>query len=330
MSKRNAGNYKTPLTLFALAVAVYGILGWMDVANYAQGGWNTDGNNTVTEVLPGSPAEAAGLAVGDYILSLDGIATTDARSLSRRARPAVGETWEFVVERDGDTHSLDVTFAEPVMERKLIAHAGFFVGYCFIVFTLLAFLKRQTDSTLILAIAGTLCSLAFITGPYFATHTLRSVDNAVSTLLVFLGIASILNFVLLHFRSGSNRGIYIPALAAGAFIGYRILATPEATTALNTFGNIFIGLIVASYLVVSLMCVVRAYRSTSPKDRASQGLNLMMIGALIGLLPALTAVLSGVVAPRVVLPGQSFYFLSLVFLPLTWSLAMLKASAPER
>jgi hypothetical protein len=327
MNAGNASKYKTHILVFGLVIAVYGIFGWLDVGNYAQGGWATDPNNTVTQVLAGSPSEAGGLQVGDVINSLGGIATSDSKALSRRARPKVGETWEFVVERDGAEMSLDITFGEPVAQRKFLAIAGFIIGFCFIGFTLRAFMQQQTDSTQALAMAGIMFSLVFLGGPYFENYTMRSLDNALGAIVVFLGVAAILNFLLVHLRSGSDKKIFIPALAVGLFIAYRILATPESTDALNTFSNIFIGIVVGFYLIASLVTVYRSYSGASASEKESQGLNLMLIGALVGLLPPILSVLVGIVSPQTVLPGQNFYFLSMVAIPITWSMAVLKAPA---
>jgi hypothetical protein len=315
---------KTPLLVFAAIVVIYGVFGWLDVSNYAQGGWATDPDNTVTQVLSGSPAEAGGLRVGDKILSMGGIAMTDAGAQIRRGRPEVGETWEFVVERDSATDTLDVTFGEPVPQRKFLAHAGFLVGFCFIGFTVRAYMQKQTASTQALALAGVLFSLVFVTGPYLENYMLRSIDNAVSALLVWLGVASILNFLLVHLRSGGNRLLYIPGLAAGLFIAWRILATPEATSGLNNFSNVFIGVIAAFYLLASLVTVYRSFSGATATERESQGLQLMLIGALVGFVPPLVSILAGVIAPQLVLPGQNFYFLTLIAIPITWSMAVLK------
>lgn len=323
----SASNSKTPMMVFAAIVAVYGLFGWLDVANYAQGGWATDPENVVTQVLSGSPAEAGGLMVGDKILSMDGIASSDAEAQARRTRPEVGETWEFVVERDGAEGAFDITFGEPVPQRKLNAHAGFVVGFCFIGFTMWAFMQRQTDSTKALAIAGVAFSFVFIGGPYFGNYMMRSVDNVVNVLLIWLGVASILNFLLVHLRSGGNRLFYLPALAAALFIGWRILATPESTDALNNFGNVFVGSIAAFYLIFSLVTVYRAYSGADASAREANGLNLMLIGALIGFVPPIVGIVTGIVAPQVVLPGQNFYFLAFVAIPITWSMAVLKDGA---
>jgi len=306
-------------------VVIYGVLGWLDVSNYAQGGWATDPDNTVTQVLSGSPAEAGGLQVGDKITSLGGIAVTDAEAQLRRARPEVGETWEFVVERDGATMSLDITFGEPVAERKFLAHAGFLVGFCFIGFTVRAYMQKQSASTQALAIAGVLFSLVFITGPYFENYMVRSVDAAVGVLLVWLGVASLLNFLLVHLRSGGNRLVYLPGVAAGLFIAWRILATPEATSALNNFSSIFTGVAAAFYLLAALVTVYRSFSGATASERESQGLQLMLVGAIIGLVPPMISILAGVIAPQTVLPGQNFYFLTFIAIPIAWSMAVLKA-----
>ena len=322
-------NNKAPLLVLAAVLVVYGIFGWLDIAKQAQGGWATAPDNTVTQVLPGSPTEAAGLQVGDKIISMGGIAMTDAEALSRRARPEVGETWEFVVERDGESVSLDVTFGELVPERKFLAHAGFLVGFCFLGFTVRAYLQRQTASTHALALAGTLFSLAFLGGPYFESYMVRSVDNAIVVILIWLGVASILNFLLVHLKSGGNRLLYVPALVAGLFIAWRILFTPEATSGLNNFGNILTGVVAAFYLIAALVTVYRSFSGATGSEREASGLQLIMIGAIVGLVPPIVSVVAGVVAPQLVLPGQNFYFLTMIAIPITWSMAVSKAPGAE-
>jgi len=327
MNAGDGSKYKTQLMILAAVVAIWGILGWLDVSNYAQGGWNTDRNNVVTEVLPGSPAEAGGLMAGDEITSLGGIGMTDAEALAQRARPEIGDTWEFVVVRGEAEMTLDVTFGEPVARRKLLAHAGFLIGFCFLAFTMRAYLQRQTASTAALALAGTLFSFAFLTGPYLDNFTLRSVAGAIETVLVFLGVASILAFLMVHLKSGANKLLYLPGLAAGLFISWRILATPESTSGLNTFSAFFIGAIILFYLISSIWTVYKAYSGATASERDSQGLNLMLIGALVGMLPPVVAVATNTLAPQVLLPGQAFYFLSFIAVPITWSIAVLKTGA---
>ncbi len=337
MSDSAAGKYKNQLMIFGALLAIWGIIGWIDVGNLAQGGWAEDGNNTVTQVLAGSPTEAAGLQVGDHIISVGGIARTDAEAASRRGRPDIGETREFVVERDNETTSVNVTFGELVPQRKLLVHASFVVGFCFLLFTLRAYMQKQTEATMALAVTGTFLCLAFLNGPYFENFTARSLNNALTTMVIFLGVAALLHFLLIFpkrsgylARANAKRMLYAPGLAAGLFIAYRILATPEATSALNTFTTVFVGGVLAFYLLSCLVAVYKSYSGSSAAERDSQGLNLLLIGTLAGLtLPTIATILS-IIAPQVVLPGQSFYFLTFGLIPVTWSMAVLKGgdSAP--
>ena len=84
----------------AFLAAVWGVLGWLDLDQQAQAGFDTDGNNQVTQVYPGSAAERAGLQVGDRLVSIAGYAAEDARSLSRLPRMKVGDQRVFTVQRD--------------------------------------------------------------------------------------------------------------------------------------------------------------------------------------------------------------------------------------
>jgi hypothetical protein len=73
--------------------------------------------------------------------------------------------------------------------------------------------------------------------------------------------------------------------------------------------------------------MVHSYAKADAQERSDYGLNLMLIGVLVGLLPITIAALVGVFAPRVVLPGADFYFLTLVLIPLALALATMRKEA---
>lgn len=60
----------------------------------------------VTEVIPGSPAEGAGLQAGDVIVRVDTSSIRSCSDLARAVRRRPGETVEMVVQRDGTNVSL--------------------------------------------------------------------------------------------------------------------------------------------------------------------------------------------------------------------------------
>ncbi len=103
MDTLQLARYKTPLLVVSVLILIWGVFGALDVRNQAYRGYVTDGNNTVTGVAVGGPAEAAGFEVGDYIFSVDGVSVEDVGAGGQRGRAAVNEVRAFEVERDGCT-----------------------------------------------------------------------------------------------------------------------------------------------------------------------------------------------------------------------------------
>jgi Do/DeqQ family serine protease len=76
-------------------------------------GVSADEGILVNQIMPKSPAEAAGLKVGDLILSLDGKPIKDARQMQRLVAEAeIGKTIEVVVLRDKTKRALKVQVGE--------------------------------------------------------------------------------------------------------------------------------------------------------------------------------------------------------------------------
>lgn len=94
---KNGGILKIAAVLFI----IWGVLGLMDAKNYSYSGYSSD-NNKITQVRDGSPAEAAGMQVGDVMKSFDGISVTDSKAFSKRNRTEIGQTVEIVVDRNGE------------------------------------------------------------------------------------------------------------------------------------------------------------------------------------------------------------------------------------
>ena len=173
---------------------------------------------------------------------------------------------------------------------------------------------------------GSGLGLAFMTGPYIADFSIRSVTTAIISLFVLFGVAALLQFLLVfpHSRPLMSRPyfkklIYLPAFLLWVLFAYRMIFTPPATSSLNTLTNLLSGAIVGGYLLFSLYLVLRNYSKTDKAKRKALALNSMLWGAIAGLLPVTIAQLTTVFSPQTVLPGQDFYFVTLAFIPLTWA-----------
>ncbi len=70
-------------------------------------------------MFPNSPAEKAGLKKGDYIISVDGVNSSDTETWLRKPRTKVGETHVYVVKRDEQEIKLDLTYSGlPTKEER--------------------------------------------------------------------------------------------------------------------------------------------------------------------------------------------------------------------
>lgn len=331
MNRTQPGRYRTLLSVVAAAIVIWGAIGAFDLSNQPYSGYATDGNNTVTQVTDGSPAAGAELRVGDYIRSIGGIAVEDTRALNERGRPSIGETQAFVVERDGQTVTLQLQFSGLPSRQLAIAYLAALLGLCFLGFGLWPYWAVPQAATAALAVFGICFGLTFVPGPYFASAGLRTFVGAVITTFVIAGFAVLLHFLLMfpQRRPVLDRGqwlVYGPAAAVALMILWLSFAQPDATSALNVVVRTVIGLFVAGYFAASLFTLMGSYRRASVEVRTAQGLQLMVAGAVLGLVPVTVAVAVSVFAPRAVLPGGQYYFLTLGLIPITFAMATVRAS----
>jgi regulator of sigma E protease len=78
----------------------------------------------VGKVLPGSPAERAGLREGDEILAVDGEPVADFAALVALVQPKPGVRLDFAVERDGGTLSVPVEVESQREGERLVGRIG--------------------------------------------------------------------------------------------------------------------------------------------------------------------------------------------------------------
>ena len=329
MSDRS-GN-KTKFLIAAVLVAIWGIMGVMDQSNVPYSGYFTDGNNTVTQVLAGSPAEAGGLEVGDYITTSGGVAVEDTKTLSERPRAAIGETRTLVVERGGETVDVDITFTQLAGRANMLAYISALIGFCFLIFGVLPYTRAQTANNRLLALMGIGLAFAFLPGPYLEGYAARTAVGSLVLVAILFGFAFLMHFMVSYpkpkawtEKSWAGKAIYSPASLVSLIIVYIIVARPDATSGLNTIVSIMFGVFVVYYFGAAIVAMFKSYAAAGLAERASQGLTMMLAGVMVGLVPVTLASLVGIFAPQVVLPGSNFYFITLVLIPITLYLAVSK------
>lgn len=331
--------YKPVLFLVAAIAAVIGLLGLLDLGNAPYAGFFLGPNNDLVRIFPGAPAETAGLAVGDVVRTIGGIAITDTRALARRHRPSIGETRTFVVERDGQEKSFDLTYSALPRRRLALGIAAGLIGFCFLLFPLFVFGKVPSDATFILALFGLCFGIAFLPGPYSQSYFLRTLGGAIATSAVIMAFAFLVHY-LLSFpeprgflrKTWAKKVIYGPAIFLAIFFLFVAVAQPDATTGFNRVVGLMAGVFVVGFFGWAIVAMTQRFLRASAEERSKHGLTLMLGGTLLGLLPVTFSNLMGAIAPdvRANLPGVLFYFLTLVLIPLSFAIAAMRSAANRR
>lgn len=285
-------------------------------------------------VVPGGPAERAGMRVGDLIVGINGTEVEGLQApsdLMRRGKP--GEPIKLVIERDGEERMALLVPAKPQssevmwdLARAAAALIALFVGS-------LVLMRRARQLTLVFfLICLALCLLLFF--PY------------VPPLPVFFSLASLTKLLLnaffpalfVHFfllfpyeRSVLRRNPMLIRLLYGGSLCLFALALTIAldlwpmqlkgiTTAVN---SILPTAAFAASFIASVWLFTRAFRSTTV-DSIRKKLRVALWGTTIGVVPIVVVMILHAVFPGRHIPADRLAVLALVLVPIGFAYAIVK------
>ncbi len=318
---------KNTFSILGAVVVIWAILGFMDVGNFTYTGYVTDFDNNVATVTEGGPADAAGMEVGDKIVSFDGISSEDVRALSSQPRTTVGQTQTIVVDRGGQPAELRLTVAAQPSSQSVNAYIGILTGLAFLIMGLWAYFTVPTPATTLLAGVGVLFGLPFTGGPYLGTSMVGAIIGAVLFMCIVLGFAKLLHFMIV-FPNGAEpdkRWVYGPALLVGVFLAVLTIFQPDATSGLNRIVQVVFALWILGYLGLTLVNMVRTWSGASADERSRHGLSLLLVGCGLGIGLLLVGAMFGILLPTVTLPGAQWWPISLILVPISCALAAVKS-----
>ncbi|NIN72076.1 MAG: PDZ domain-containing protein [Gemmatimonadetes bacterium] len=342
--------YKIPFLVVGALFVVWGVLGLLEVRDRPYGGFSNGLDYVVNEVEEGSPAAAAGLEVGDRIITYNGIAVEDARAFREMPWPQIGETRVLVVERTAETTlaageegpvtlEIALTYGARPLKYHALSWAAFIVGLCFIGCGLLAYIKAPSRPAMLLAVAGLCMGVSIVGGPYIGSYTLRTIINSIILVLELLGFGALLHLLMVFpkrkaflARTHAAKVLYAPIALIALFSLWLIIFVSQRTGMFNTVVNVIYGIFSVVYLGLALVALIHSFVKATPDERSRYGLNLMLAGLVIAVLPIVFVWLVSIFAPNVIVPGSDFLILAAVLVPITMALAVMKAepaAAPE-
>ncbi|MFH0916881.1 MAG: PDZ domain-containing protein [bacterium] len=327
------------LVLAALLVA-WGLFGLLDLRNIPWGGFDHF-HSVVVEVNEGGPADRAGLRVGDRLLSLGGISLGD-RDWPRRPQPEIGDTRLLVVERTDEssgvttTENIEVTYSQEPTTASALSSVNWVIGLAFLLCGMLVYLKAPGTPSLLFSIAG-LCFGGFLLPrPLIGSFDLRVLAGSIFFVALCIGCACFLHLLLIFpkrkrvmEKKKAGQLIYLP-LAALALVGIIHSVWGPLGGAVRTIGAVLVAIVLLGYLVLSMVALIHSYVKAAPHERAEEGLNTLLAGVLLGLLPITSMAVSGIFFSIGPLPGSRFYFLPLVLIPISFAWALLKGARGSR
>jgi PDZ domain len=342
--KTDYSRYKTLFYLLAAVVLIWGVLGTLDIRNIPFTGYFRSPDSVVTLVRENSPAAAAGVRVGDTVTRIDGIAVTDFGSLVGQPRPAINSSGTVTVERGATEETLRLSYgSQPTVDLIANFGAATLIGLAFLILGLLVYLKNPTRLSTMFCSLSLLFAVVMFNAPYFASSLLRRLAGGTILFLVAVLFAVVLDYCLsfpavkkvIAKRSWLRQAIYVVAGAFGVMVATIIITTPVMTAVRSMLLSLAFGVVFGGYILLSVIAVVHSYIKASPQERSASGLNLMLLGMLIGFGPLLLSILMHTLSPHMgELPGERFYGISLLAIPIGLAMALMKlkptpADVPE-
>jgi len=325
----------------AVLVLVWGLVGLMDQRNASYAGFDWS-SAAVLRVDAGGPADRAGLRVGDRLLSIGGISTDDLWALQEQPRAAIGETRTLLVERTDagtgakTTETIPLTYGpEPAGDaaRSLVTA---FVGLIFLLSGIAAYVTAPSTTTFLFAVVGLCFGAALLPGPYIQALDQRRFVSFAVFFTLLTGFAALLHLMLVFpyrkdviKRWWTRYLIYVPVVVA-LLIEIPLILVGRPTGRSTVPLAILNGGVVLGYAALSVLALVHSYVTANPTDRRDHGLNTLLAGLIVGLLPISAIVVAGFFVRADLLPGVGYYPLALVLIPLSIALALVKGAGQTR
>jgi hypothetical protein len=329
VSEPRAERFRWAIVAAAAVVGLLHMLGALQVRDQVNRGYRAGDDRVITEVVPGGPADRAGISVGDRLMRIDGIDARDRKALVARPPARVGQTQSMVVDRGGRSVEVQLTLAGLPPMGVVAYLASGLTGLSFLAFGLWSYLRAPSRTSRLLALAGIGVGAAFTEQPYFASALARSLQESGLIVAGVFGFAVLLHFMLVFpterrilGRGATLPAIYVPAaIVSGAKVAAAAVEGGEPGVAVALTTTLSLVLLLA-YFLLAVAALVQGYLRATPAVRAASGLNLLVVCIVLGLAPMIPTAVD-LVAPGVVFPGGDYYDITWVLIPFALARAVI-------
>ena len=327
MKRQASREYGTPLLIVGVVVAIWGVTGLFQMGRWAEGGYFTSTDGSVSHVETDGPAESAGLREGDLILAVGSVPNPGVWKKPFLGRVEPGETQTLLLERDGRRMSVQIVWEPITSDVRRSETVDGMVTVAFLGFGIWALLAAGTPGGLLLAVFGITYALTNFSGPSLGLPE-GAIDFLQGRLSLFY-TALLAHFLLIfpkpkavlrtHLRAVL---FYCPFFAYLAFCVaagflYPSLRSEYALVSMAT--DLF-------YMVLALGALIHGWFSMPRDERRDSGFNWIPLGLVFALAPFIILALIRILAPEFVLPGEDFLPILGAAIPAGMALAVVKGA----
>lgn len=336
---KEVGMYPKRWIVPAALLLIWGLWGLMDVGNSPYHGFNV-ASSVIVRVEPGGPGDRAGLREGDRILIMGGIPMDDLEAVRRLQRTEIGGIRLLVVERTDETtgvtttENIEITYSRLPTSERTSAIVNGVIGLAFLLSGMFVFLKAPSTPSLLFAIVGFGFAGMHLPNPHIGSYGLRNFAEHFILIAILAALVCLLHLLLVFpkrkkvmEKKYAEKLIYLP-VGVYALQGIMSLFSGLPLTRMRTTAElVLLGLMFVGYLVLSMVALIHSFVTAAPQERAEEGLNFLLGGVVIGLLPIICLMMAGLFGIRTdLLPGGDFIPLTLVLIPISFAMALLKGS----
>ena len=318
----------TPVFLgMAVVALILAVIGIWDVSTSPYSGYRLSADYRVVRVDSGSPAEAAGVRVGDRITKIDGVSTERLYQLSKLSRAEIGENQKLSLQREGKEFATTVTPTALPTGNWILVRAKNLMGLLMIAIGYAVFRRRPGKEVSLFFLFNLFVALAFISPPYFESVGLRRAVALNFLVFLTLGLAFFLHLTVIFPKpkllvkdTPLELFIYGPVpLMALAYSALRLFQ-PDADLLLNVVLHYAFGLLVLMGLGFAVAAVANSHWIAGDSERAAT--RTMLIGALLGAIPVAIGLLTDSFLPYTALPLSDYYALPVILVTLSFGKAL--------
>jgi hypothetical protein len=239
-----------------------------------------------------------------------------------------GESIEMVVDRDGAQVAGRIVYraTPPGVVRTqrtlaLLAFSFLWLGIWLLFTTRSAHAQRLTMVGLVVAFA--------VPGPYLGR--LNGVQDHVQVAAEILWLILLFHFFLLFpkpkrlARSPLVGLLYLPWVVLVGCLAVELFTHPRHY---HSFGG-FIGTLFLAYVVAAVLALAHTAMTTPRAEASASGVRLILGGWLLALVPNLVAMIGWSVPPGFDTPGQKYFPLLLLAIPVSMALGVRREAARQ-